>query len=65
MLGQCILARIFGMGSAELDGKGEVVGGIVVMRYGENALKVIDGIKKKSSKLEPSLPRGRAHRADL
>src|SRR5882724_2785223 len=34
-------------GVAELDGKGEVVGGIVVMRYGENALIVIDGIKKK------------------
>src|SRR5882672_6557692 len=33
-------------GVAELDGKGEVVGGIVVMRYGENALTVIDGIKK-------------------
>ena len=34
-------------GVAELNGEGEVVGGIVVMRYGENALKVIDGIKKK------------------
>src|SRR5439155_8344945 len=34
-------------GVAELDGKGEVVGGIVVMRYGENALTVIDGIKNK------------------
>src|SRR6195952_463731 len=32
-------------GVAELDGKGEVVGGIVVMRYGENALNVIEGIK--------------------
>ena len=32
-------------GVAELDGKGEVVGGIVVMRYGENALNVIDGVK--------------------
>src|ERR1700733_12447467 len=34
-------------GVAELDGKGETVGGIVVMRYGENALTVIDGIKEK------------------
>src|SRR5712675_137042 len=34
-------------GVAELDGRGETVGGIVVMRYGENALNVIDGIKKK------------------
>jgi len=32
---------------AELNGNGETVGGIVVMRYGENALTVIDGIKKK------------------
>src|SRR5947207_5363811 len=45
-------------GVAELDGKGETVGGIVVMRYGENALRVIDGIKKKLDELRPSLPAG-------
>src|SRR5438067_8671853 len=45
-------------GVAELDGKGEVVGGIVVMRYGENALRVIDGIKRKLKEIEPSLPPG-------
>src|SRR5437763_7471612 len=45
-------------GVAELDGKGEVVGGIVVMRYGENALTVIDGIKRKLKEIEPSLPKG-------
>jgi Cu(I)/Ag(I) efflux system membrane protein CusA/SilA len=45
-------------GVAELDGKGETVGGIVVMRYGENALTVIDGIKKKLKEIEPSLPPG-------
>ncbi len=45
-------------GVAELNGKGEVVGGIVVMRYGENALTVIDGIKKKLKEIEPSLPPG-------
>ena len=45
-------------GVAELDGKGETVGGIVVMRYGENALTVIDGIKKKLKEIEPSLPDG-------
>jgi copper/silver efflux system protein len=45
-------------GVAELDGKGEVVGGIVVMRYGENALNVIDGIKKKMQKIKASLPDG-------
>lgn len=45
-------------GVVELDGKGEVVGGIVVMRYGENALTVIDGIKKKIEEIKPSLPEG-------
>lgn len=45
-------------GVAELDGKGEVVGGVVVMRYGENALDVIDGIKRKIREIEPSLPPG-------
>ncbi len=45
-------------GVAELDGKGETVGGIVVMRYGENALNVIDGIKKKIEEVKPSLPPG-------
>ncbi len=45
-------------GLAELDGQGETVGGIVVMRYGENALKVIDGVKKKLEEIKPSLPEG-------
>src|SRR3984885_595698 len=45
-------------GVAELDGKGEVVGGIVVMRYGENALTVIDGVKKKMEEIQSSLPEG-------
>ena len=45
-------------GVAELDGKGEAVGGIVVMRYGENALKVIGGIKKKLEELKTALPPG-------
>ncbi len=45
-------------GVAELDGKGETVGGIVVMRYGENALTVIDGIKKKIEEIKGSLPEG-------
>src|ERR1700731_3451442 len=43
-------------GVAELNGQGEVVGGIVVMRYGENALKVVNGIKKKIEELRTSLP---------
>ena len=45
-------------GVVELDGEGEVVGGIVVMRSGENALTVIEGIKKKLEELKPGLPDG-------
>src|SRR6184192_1420440 len=45
-------------GVAELDGRGEVVGGIIVMRYGENALNVIDAVKKKIEEIKPSLPVG-------
>ena len=45
-------------GISELDGEGEVTGGIVVMRYGENALAVIKRIKKKIEELKPGLPEG-------
>ncbi len=45
-------------GVAELNGQGETVGGIVVMRYGENALTVINGIKQKLKEIAPSLPPG-------
>ena len=45
-------------GVADLDGKGDVVGGIVVMRHGENADKVIRRVKEKLTELEPSLPKG-------
>jgi len=45
-------------GIAELDGEGEVVGGIVVMRYGENALRVIDAAKQRLEDVERSLPDG-------
>lgn len=45
-------------GIAELDGEGEVVGGIVVMRYGENALQVIDGVKERLEEVKDSLPAG-------
>jgi len=45
-------------GIAELNGKGEVVSGIVVMRYGENALNLIDRVKQKIKEIEPSLPPG-------
>jgi Cu(I)/Ag(I) efflux system membrane protein CusA/SilA len=45
-------------GIAELDGEGEVVGGIIVMRFGENARKTIAGVKAKLSELGKSLPEG-------
>ncbi len=45
-------------GLAEWNGEGEVVGGIVVMRYGENALAVIDRVKEKIESLKPGLPEG-------
>jgi Cu(I)/Ag(I) efflux system membrane protein CusA/SilA len=45
-------------GVLDLDGKGEAVGGIVVMRYGENALKTIDAVKKKLADFKSSLPPG-------
>lgn len=45
-------------GVAELNGIGETVGGIVVMRYGENALNVVDGVKRKIEAIKSSLPEG-------
>jgi Cu(I)/Ag(I) efflux system membrane protein CusA/SilA len=45
-------------GITELDGQGEVVGGVIVMRYGENAQKVIDGVKARLATLKGSLPPG-------
>jgi len=45
-------------GAAEFDGRGEVVGGVVVMRFGENALKVIDRVKKKIEEVKSALPAG-------
>ena len=45
-------------GIAELDGEGEVVGGVVVMRYGENALTTIKNVKAKLEELKLGLPKG-------
>ncbi|QUI61242.1 CusA/CzcA family heavy metal efflux RND transporter [Pseudoalteromonas sp. A22] len=45
-------------GIAELNGEGEVVGGVVVMRFGENAQKTIDGVKQKLAELQHGLPEG-------
>ncbi|MEO5856468.1 MAG: CusA/CzcA family heavy metal efflux RND transporter [Chthoniobacterales bacterium] len=45
-------------GLLEINGEGEAVGGIVIMRYGENALKTIAAVKEKLKAIEPSLPPG-------
>ena len=45
-------------GIVELDGEGEVVGGIIVMRWGGNALETINAVKKKLEELKQSLPPG-------
>jgi Cu(I)/Ag(I) efflux system membrane protein CusA/SilA len=45
-------------GIADLDGEGDTVGGIIVMRQGENALNVINRVKAKIEEIKPSLPKG-------
>ena len=57
-LGTVGLGSDMRQGLVDFNGKGETVGGVVVMRYGENALNVINGIKKKLKELEPALPPG-------
>ncbi len=45
-------------GAGDLNGEGETVGGIVVVRYGQNVLEVIERIKAKLAEIKPSLPEG-------
>src|SRR3989339_47347 len=45
-------------GVSDLDGTGDAVGGIVIMRHGENALNVINRVKAKFEEMKPSLPEG-------
>jgi Cu(I)/Ag(I) efflux system membrane protein CusA/SilA len=45
-------------GVGELDGKGEAVGGVVIMRFGENAEKTIERVKAKLADITPTLPKG-------
>ena len=52
------IGSFYDRGIADLDGEGEVVGGVVVMRWGENALATIDGVKARLAELERSLPDG-------
>jgi len=57
-IGDVVLGPDIRRGVADLDGKGDVVSGIVVMRYGQNALDVIERVKAKLREIEPGLPDG-------
>ena len=57
-IGQVVQGPDIRRGVADLDGTGEVVSGIVVMRQGQNALDVIKGVKAKLKEIEPGLPAG-------
>ena len=57
-LGQVSLGPDYRRGVSDLDGTGEAVSGIVVMRQGQNALDVISRVKEKIRQIEPGLPAG-------
>jgi Cu(I)/Ag(I) efflux system membrane protein CusA/SilA len=57
-LGTVTLGPDLRRGIAELDGQGETVGGIVIMRSGENAMRVIEKVRAKLVDIEPTLPPG-------
>jgi copper/silver efflux system protein len=57
-IGQVVLGPDIRRGVADLDGRGDVVSGIVIMRYGQNALDVIERVKAKIREIEPGLPPG-------
>jgi len=57
-VGQVTVGPDLRRGVSDLDGQGEVVSGIVIMRQGQNALDVTDAIKAKLKELEPGLPTG-------
>jgi Cu(I)/Ag(I) efflux system membrane protein CusA/SilA len=57
-LGTVTLGPDIRRGVAELNGQGEVVGGIVIMRFGENAERVIREVRAKIAEIEPTLPAG-------
>ena len=57
-VGQVVLGPDIRRGVADLNGEGEVVSGIVVMRQGQNALNVIKRVKAKIKEIEPGLPAG-------
>ncbi|MRR57532.1 MAG: efflux RND transporter permease subunit [Deltaproteobacteria bacterium] len=57
-VGTVVLGPDLRRGVSDLDGQGEVVSGIVVMRQGQNTLDVIQGVKAKLKEIEPGLPEG-------
>jgi copper/silver efflux system protein len=57
-VGKVVLGPDLRRGVSDLDGSGEAVSGIVVMRQGQNALDVIRGVKAKIREIEPGLPAG-------
>jgi Cu(I)/Ag(I) efflux system membrane protein CusA/SilA len=57
-LGTVALGPDMRRGIADLDGQGEVVGAVVIMRYGENALKVIGRVRARLEEMKASLPPG-------
>jgi Cu(I)/Ag(I) efflux system membrane protein CusA/SilA len=57
-IGKVVLGPDIRRGSAELDGTGEAVGGIVVVRFGVNSYDVIQRVKEKIKEITPSLPKG-------
>ncbi len=57
-VGEVVLGPDIRRGAADLDGTGEVVSGIVIMRQGSNALEVIDRVKARLKEIEPGMPAG-------
>jgi Cu(I)/Ag(I) efflux system membrane protein CusA/SilA len=57
-IGQVVIGPDIRRGVADLNGRGDVVSGIVIMRYGQNALEVIERVKAKIREIEPGLPPG-------
>ena len=57
-VGEVSLGPELRRGVSDLDGMGDTVGGIVVMRHGENARAVIERVRERLKEVEPSLPKG-------
>src|SRR5262249_10343234 len=57
-VGQVSIGPDIRRGLTELNGEGEAPGGVVIMRYGENALTVIDAVKERLAEIQHGLPEG-------